>query len=196
MNRVDRTRAAAEDLRRAGGRDAQVEIVEYDPAWPTRFAAELERIGPLLGGVEIHHFGSTAVPGLAAKPVIDMIALVDNLDTHIAALTTGGGYEFPRAFNATLAHRRFLCYPGAAVRTYHLHLVDEPGELERRLRFRDLLRSDAALAREYVTLKRALAVRHRDNREAYTQAKAEFIRASLASDGELGKSGYGGVSST
>jgi GrpB-like predicted nucleotidyltransferase (UPF0157 family) len=125
-----------------------------------------------------------------------MIALVDNLDTHIAALTTGGGYEFPRAFNATLAHRRFLCYPGAAVRTYHLHLVDEPGELERRLRFRDLLRSDAALAREYVTLKRALAVRHRDNREAYTQAKAEFIRASLASDGELGKSGYGGVSST
>jgi GrpB-like predicted nucleotidyltransferase (UPF0157 family) len=51
--------------------------------------------------------------------------------------------------------------------------------LERRLRFRDRLRSDAALTREYVTLKRALAVRHRDDREAYTQAKAEFIRASL-----------------
>jgi len=179
MNRVDRSRAAAEDLTCAGGRDAQVEIVEYDPTWPARFAAERERIGPLLGGAEIHHFGSTAVPGLAAKPVIDMIALVGNLDAHIAALTTCGGYQFPRAFNATLAHRRFLCYPSASVRIYHLHLVDEPEELERRLRFRDRLRSDAALAREYVTLKRALAVRHRDDREAYTQAKAEFIRASL-----------------
>lgn len=180
MNGVDRARAAAEDLARAGGRDAQVEIVEYDSAWPARFAAERERIGPLLGGAEIHHFGSTAVPGLAAKPVIDMIALVVNLDTHIVALTTGGGYQFPQAFNATLAHQRFLCYPSALVRTHHLHLVDEPEELERRLRFRDRLRSDAALAREYVTLKRALAARHRDDREAYTQAKAEFIRASLS----------------
>lgn len=179
---------------RAGGKDAQVEIVEYDPAWPARFGAERERIGPLLGGAEIHHFGSTAVPGLAAKPVIDMIALV-GLDTHIAALTTVGGYQFPQAFNATLAHRRFLCYPGASVRTYHLHLVDEPEELEQRLRFRDRLRSDAALAREYVTLKRALAARHRDDRESYTEAKAEFIRASL-SDDELDRSRYGGVTST
>lgn len=169
--------------------------MEYDPAWPTRFAAERERIGPLLGGAEIHHFGSTAVPGLAAKPVIDMISLVGNLDIHIAALTTSGGYQFPQAFNATLAHRRFLCYPSASVRTCHLHLVDEPEELERRLRFRDRLRSDAALAREYVTLKRALAVRHRDDREAYTQAKAEFIRACL-SDGEPDRSRCGGVTST
>jgi GrpB-like predicted nucleotidyltransferase (UPF0157 family) len=116
MNRVDHARAAAEDLTRAGGRDAQVEIVEYDPAWPTRFAAELERIGPLLEGVEIHHFGSTAVPGLAAKSVIDMIALVDNLDTHIAALTTGGGYEFPRAFNATREGRDLRAGRGSLAR--------------------------------------------------------------------------------
>lgn len=183
MNGVDRARAAAEDLTRAGGKDAQVEIVEYDPAWPARFAAERERIEPLLGGTEIHHFGSTAVPGLAAKPVIDMIALVRNLDAHIAALTTAGGYQFPRAFNATLAHRRFLCYPSASVRTYHLHLVDELEALERRLRFRDCLRSDAVLAGEYATLKQVLAARHRDDREAYTQAKAEFIRASVQSSG-------------
>lgn len=179
MNRTDRARAAAEDLARAGGRDAPVEIVEYDPAWPGLFVAERERIEPLLGGAEIHHFGSTAVPGLAAKPVIDMIALVDDLDAHIAALTTSGGYQFPRAFNATLAHRRFLCYPSATVRTHHLHLVDQTVELERRLRFRDRLRADAALAEEYATLKRALAERHREDREAYTEAKAEFIRANL-----------------
>jgi GrpB-like predicted nucleotidyltransferase (UPF0157 family) len=65
------------------------------------------------------------------------------------------------------------------VRTYHLHLVDEPEELERRLRFRDRLRADAALAREYARLKRTLATRHRDDRDAYTEAKGEFIRASI-----------------
>jgi GrpB-like predicted nucleotidyltransferase (UPF0157 family) len=171
----DRHSAAAEDLARAGGRDAPVEIVEYDAAWPASYEAERERLAPLLEGVEIHHFGSTAVPGLAAKPVIDMIALVSGLDAPIASLVDGAGYEFPRAFNATLAHRRFLCYPTASHRTHHLHLVDERAELERHLRFRDRLRSDRALAQEYATLKRTLAERYRNDREAYTEGKAAFI---------------------
>jgi GrpB-like predicted nucleotidyltransferase (UPF0157 family) len=106
----DRRRAAAEDLARAGGRDASVEIVGYDPAWPVASEAERTRLAPLLEGAEIHHFGSTAVPGLAAKPVIDMIVLVGDLDAPIAALVERAGYQFPRAFNATLAHRRFLCF--------------------------------------------------------------------------------------
>jgi GrpB-like predicted nucleotidyltransferase (UPF0157 family) len=181
MSAADRRRAAAaEDLARAGGRDAPVEIVDYDPAWLAAFEAECERIEPLLAGAEIHHFGSTAVPGLAAKPVIDMIALVDDLDAPVAALTSSAGYQFPRAFNATLTHRRFLCYPSASVRTHHLHLVDEPGELTRRLRFRDRLRTDPVLAQEYEVLKRRLADRHRQDREAYTEAKGEFIRATLS----------------
>lgn len=170
-------RAAAEDLARAGGRDAEVEIVSYDPAWPSAFERERVRLAPLLDGVEIHHFGSTAVPGLAAKPVIDMIALVPDLDTPIAGLVRSAGYQFPQTFNATLAHRRFLCYPSASHRTHHLHLVDERRELERRLRFRDRLREDPALAGRYVALKRALAKRYRDDREAYTEAKGEFVCA-------------------
>lgn len=72
-------------------------------AWPVCGRARADRASARRA--EIHHFGSTAVPGLAAKPVIDMIALVEDLDAHIAALTTSGGYQFPRAFNATLAHR-------------------------------------------------------------------------------------------
>jgi GrpB-like predicted nucleotidyltransferase (UPF0157 family) len=169
--------AAAEDLARAGGRNAPVEIVEYDPSWPAAFEIERERLAPLLpAGLQLHHFGSTAVPGLAAKPVIDMIALVDDLDAPIAALVQPGGYQYPQAFNATLAHRRFLCYPTATYRTHHLHLVDEPRELERRLGFRDRLRSDPALAGEYVALKRALAERCADDREAYTEAKGEFVK--------------------
>lgn len=176
MPSIERSSAAADDLARAGGRDAAVQIVDYDPAWPAAFEAQHKRLAPLLDGADIHHFGSTAVPGLAAKPVIDMIALVGDLDAPIAALVHSAGYEFPRAFNATLAHRRFLCYPTASHRTHHLHLVDQREELERRLRFRDRLRADPILAAEYVTLKRELAERHRDDRETYTEAKSEFVR--------------------
>src|SRR5450755_4549254 len=131
MPAADPRSAPLEDLARAGGRNAPVEIVEYDLGWLAAFEAERERLAPLLpAGVKLHHFGSTAVPGLAAKPVIDMIALVDDLDAPIAALVQSGRYQYPQAFNATLTHRRFLCYPTAAHRTHHLHLVDEPGELE------------------------------------------------------------------
>lgn len=172
----DRREAAAEDLARAGDRDALVEIVDYDPAWPITFEAERKRLAPLLVGVDVHHFGSTAVPGLAAKPVIDMIARVSDLDAPVAALVQGAGYQFPRAFNTTLSHRRFLCYPTAAHRTHHLHLVDEQGELERRLHFRDRLRADPVLTSEYAALKRTLAERYSDDREAYTEAKSEFVK--------------------
>jgi GrpB-like predicted nucleotidyltransferase (UPF0157 family) len=65
-----------------------VEIVDYDPAWPVAFEADRKRIAPVLEGVEIHHFGSTAAPGLAAEPVIDMIALVCELGAPIAGLVS------------------------------------------------------------------------------------------------------------
>jgi GrpB-like predicted nucleotidyltransferase (UPF0157 family)/GNAT superfamily N-acetyltransferase len=186
MLATDPRSAALEDLARVGGRNAEVEIVEYDPAWPVAYAAERERLAPLLpAGVRLHHFGSTAVPGLAAKPVIDMIALVDDINAPIATLVQRAGYQYPEAFNATLTHRRFLCYPTAAYRTHHLHLVDEPGELERRLCFRDRLRVDPVLASEYVALKRALAERYRDDREAYTEAKSEFVKWNELSGFEL-----------
>jgi GrpB-like predicted nucleotidyltransferase (UPF0157 family) len=171
-----RRSAAQEDLAaRRVLRDAQVEIVAYDPAWPAMFESERLRLTPLLAPAAVHHFGSTAVPGLAAKPVIDMIALVAQLDAPIAALVEHAGYQYPRAYNATLSHRRFLCYPTPSHRTHHLHLVDQPHELQRRLRFRDLLRSDRALAERYAVLKRTLAERYRDDREGYTEAKARFI---------------------
>jgi GrpB-like predicted nucleotidyltransferase (UPF0157 family) len=173
----ERKAAAEKDLARAGARNAEVEIVAYDPRWPSAFARERERLAPLLDGVEIHHFGSTAVRGLAAKPVIDMIALVPDLEAPIVGLVRSAGYQFPEAFNAALKHRRFLCYPSASHRTHHLHLVDERRELERRLRFRDRLRAEPDLAGQYVALKRVLAERYRDDREAYTEAKSEFIRA-------------------
>jgi GrpB-like predicted nucleotidyltransferase (UPF0157 family) len=185
MQPSDRRRAVAEDLGRVGGRDASVEIVDYDPAWPAAFESERERLAPLLGGIEIHHFGSTAVPGLAAKPVIDMIALVSGLDAPIPVLVAYAGYQFPVAFNATLSHERFLCYPTAINRTHHLHLVDDRRELMRRLRFRDRLRAEPSLAAEYAMLKRDLAGRYRDDREAYTEAKAPFVERLSGDDRHL-----------
>jgi GrpB-like predicted nucleotidyltransferase (UPF0157 family) len=87
--------AAARDLAGAGGQDAPIEIVQYDPEWPRRFASERERLLPLLMGAEIHHIGSTAVSGMPAKPVIDLMALVQELDAPISALVEQGGYRYP-----------------------------------------------------------------------------------------------------
>lgn len=168
--------AAAGDLASAGGRDARIEIVEYDGAWPARFASERAALLPLLPGVEVHHIGSTAVPGMPAKPIIDLMALVEDLDAPIADLVKTGGYQYPRAFNAELRHRRWLCRPSAAHRTHHLHLVDEHAELDRHLRFRDRLRASATLRDEYARSKRDLAGRFGDDREAYSEAKSAFVQ--------------------
>jgi GrpB-like predicted nucleotidyltransferase (UPF0157 family) len=149
--------------------------VDYDPEWPARFAEARERLSTLLPAAEIHHIGSTAVPGLPAKPVIDIMALVDDLDGPIADLIEAG-WEFPSAFNDELVNRRWLCRPNASVRTHHLHLVSDRHELERCLRFRDRLRADEDLASGYRALKRRLAAELGDDREAYTAAKAEFVR--------------------
>jgi GrpB-like predicted nucleotidyltransferase (UPF0157 family) len=175
MRPEDRRDAAAPNRARTGAGDGPIEIVEYDPSWPASFIAESERLAPLLPGVRIHHIGSTAVPGLAGKAVIDMIALVEDLDANLAALMQRAGYQLPTRFNVNLVHRRFLCYPTATYRTHHLHLVDEREDMDRCLRFRDCLRANRKLAADYVALKRALAARFREDREEYTKAKSKFI---------------------
>jgi GrpB-like predicted nucleotidyltransferase (UPF0157 family) len=169
---------------RAG--EAAVEVVEPDVTWPARFIEErtlLERsLAPWLAG-PIEHIGSTAVPGLAAKPVIDMMAPVSTLDASrpaIEVLQTVGYQYFP--YKPDVMH--WFCKPSAAFRTHHLHLVPLGSRLWReRLAFRDALRSDAALADEYGALKRELAVRFRFDREGYTEAKSSFVRRVLAGCG-------------
>jgi GrpB-like predicted nucleotidyltransferase (UPF0157 family) len=116
------------------------------------------------------------VPGLPAKPIIDMMALTDDLDRPLPALVNEAGYVHPETYNSTLTQRRWLCRPSAAHRTHHLHLVADRGELERHLRFRDALRANTGLAAEYAALKRRLADAMPDDREGYTAAKTTFIR--------------------
>lgn len=159
----------------SGHRDARIELVEYDASWPASFAAEVARLARILPTVTWHHIGSTAVPGLAAKPIIDMMAFVDDVDAPLPALIERAGYQYPQAYNVTLTARRWLCRPSASHRTHHLHLVAGSEELARHLRFRDALRADAQLAADYATLKRDLAERMPDDREGYTAAKTSFI---------------------
>lgn len=175
-NSTERRAASALDLARSDQRDARIEIVDYDEAWPGRFLSEQSRLAPLVPNIELHHIGSTAVPGLPAKPIIDMMAVVEDLDAPLPALIERAGYQYPASYNATLSGRRWLCRPSASHRTHHLHLVAGHDELARHLRFRDALRAQPDLAHEYAALKHQLAERIAEDREDYTAAKTSFIQ--------------------
>ena len=139
-----------------------------------RFAARaLSLLGSL--GVRAEHLGSTAVPGLAAKPVIDLAVVIpaaDDLPAAIAALATlGYEYEGDRGIPDLEAFK----WPLGETR-HHLYVcADGAAELGRMRAFRDRLRSDPAEASAYARLKRELAIRYRDDRDAYTDAKTEYV---------------------
>lgn len=166
---------ACRKSRPTGAGDGPIEIVEYDVSWPVLYVEERDRLAKWLPAVQINHIGSTSVPGLAAKPVIDMISLVEDLDAVAAVLTQRAGYQLPEQFNTDLIHRRFLCYPALSYRTHHLHLVDVREDMDKCLRFRESLRDSPELAAAYVALKRALASRYCADRKGYTAAKGSFI---------------------
>ena len=167
----------------------EVSLQPYDPRWPGLFAAERSRLlllAPQLPArlVDIQHIGSTAVPGLVAKPVIDMLAGVESMAAAeaLVAPLCANGYTTSAEFNATLADRKWLMRWADGRRTHHLHIVVHGGAVwAQRLRFRDALRSDPALAARYAALKTELAAKYTDDREAYTDAKAAFVQA--ASEG-------------
>ncbi len=166
----------------------EIYLIPWDPAWPEHFEQERSHLLTALGSrlVAVEHIGSTAVPGLDAKPVIDLLggvrsmAEADELLAPLVAL----GWDTSSEFNATLPDRRFLLRWPGGVRTHHLHLVVHGGEAWlARLRFRDQLRADPTLAGEYARLKHALAHAHRADREAYTDAKGAFIARVLVAVG-------------
>ncbi|MBK6336923.1 MAG: GrpB family protein [Betaproteobacteria bacterium] len=166
-----------------GSDEAPVVVVAYDPTWPAQFLQERARLEDLLAAWlagPIEHIGSTAIPGMIAKPVIDLMAPVDDLDASrpaIAVVEAAGYAYFP--YRAESMH--WFCKPSAAFRTHHLHLVPRDSRLwQERLAFRDRLRAEPRLAAEYATLKVRLARQHPRDREAYTDAKAPFVRRVVA----------------
>ena len=163
---------------------APIEIVPHDESWPARFETERlllqATLSPWLAG-PIEHIGSTAVAGLAAKPVIDIMAAVHSLEASrmaIASVAHLGYVYFPYKSD----EMRWFCKPSPGVRTHHLHLVPFASPLwAQRLRFSDALRNDTGLAAQYAELKLQLAHQFPLDREAYTDGKTDFVRRVLSS---------------
>ncbi len=156
-------------------------VVPYDEAWPSLFEEERALIEGAIGPwvEEIEHVGSTAVPGLAAKPVIDIMVGVKSLDDSPVLIEhlAGVGYEYVPEFERVLPFRRYFRKGRGGRRTHQIHLVERSNTewWERHLMFRNYLRTHPETAREYGRLKDHLAERFRSDREAYTDAKTDFI---------------------
>lgn len=167
-------------------RDEAIRLVPYDPQWPARFEHERALLAEAIGGWVtggIHHVGSTAVPGLEAKPTIDVLIGVEDLEGSrecfepLAEL----GYLFA-PYRPEEMH--WFCKPSPSRREFHLHLVPTGSARFRdELAFRDRLRVDAGLAREYAELKRSLAARFQNDREGYTEGKSDFVARVLGLNG-------------
>jgi GrpB-like predicted nucleotidyltransferase (UPF0157 family) len=163
-------------------------VVPYDPDWPRRFEEErelLERsLAPWLDG-GIHHIGSTAIPGIAAKPMIDMMAGVRNLEEARAAFEP----LFELGYEET-PHRpgtHHFSKPAGGPWTHQLHLTEPGSDLwEERLAFRDALRADPALVAEYGVLKQQLLDEERGGGPAYDSgAKRAFVARVLTETAEI-----------
>lgn len=161
-----------------------VEIVPYDAGWPGAFDRERRRVDAALGPLlvrPVEHIGSTAVPGLPAKPIVDMLALVADYDAtaDVADALAGIGWVPAPEPGDEHRRRRSFCFPSVARRTHHLHVWEEGSAWRPILAFRDHLRAHPADATEYGRLKAELAAAHRDDRPAYRAGKAPFIEAVL-----------------
>jgi GrpB-like predicted nucleotidyltransferase (UPF0157 family) len=157
-----------------------IEIVDYDPAWPARFEAMRARLAQALGpvAVRIDHVGSTAVPGLAAKPVIDIQVSVPDV-ADVAAFKDAIEEQGFASRMVEPGHHYFRPPPGVP-RDYQVHVCTVGSDWEwRHLLFRDFLRADPETRAGYEALKRDLATRFTHDRIGYTDAKSPFIEAAV-----------------
>ncbi|OHX21304.1 GrpB family protein [Chromobacterium sphagni] len=162
-------------------------LAPYSPAWPARFQTERRRLlsalAPLADACRIEHIGSTAVPGLAAKPIIDImlgLPALAGIKPRIPALLAAGFHHQPQ-MAAAMPDRHYFTRPAQPPRQVHLHAVALDSAFWRdKLAFPDALRADGHLAAEYEALKRKLAQSMGGHRAAYTDAKSAFIASVLA----------------
>ncbi len=161
------------------GRHVERPLADHVPTWTHEFSREAEQLRPAFGAllIELHHVGSTAVPAILAKPVIDILAIVSDVHALDAQRFETLGYEVMGEFG--LPGRRYFRKDDAAgVRTHHVHAYapESSSEIERLLNFRDYLRAHPATARAYSDLKQALVEQCRDDMRCYSDGKTAFIR--------------------
>jgi GrpB-like predicted nucleotidyltransferase (UPF0157 family) len=162
----------------------EVEIVDYDPRWPLMFDEEAKGLRAVLDPsliVGFEHFGSTAIPGLSAKPIIDILIAVRSLAaakaTFVEALRN---LDYVYWADNPKKDRMFFVKgmpPFGSKRSHHVHVTEPHGEMWQGLVFRDYLRAHPEEARTYERLKRRLAAEHQTDREAYTYAKSAYVES-------------------
>lgn len=162
-----------------------VEIAPYDPRWPGLFAREKAHLLAVLSGDvvrRIEHFGSTAVPNLAAKPIVDMLVEVSALDAvkaRVVPVLESEGYDYiwrpTSGDDVPPWYAWFIKRDSAGVRTHHIHMVEADFPQWESLAFRDYLRAHPGAGAEYAALKRRLASEFPNDRTAYTEGKSKFI---------------------
>jgi GrpB-like predicted nucleotidyltransferase (UPF0157 family) len=159
-----------------------VTVMPYDPKWPKQFESERLRLIPVFGDelIALYHVGSTSVPGLAAKPTLDLMAEVRSIEaiTHTRSAFESLGYIARGAFG--IEGREFFVM-GAPNPTHHLH-VFETGDpnLDRHLAFRDYLRTHPEAAAHYANLKTELAKTFRHDPAGYQEGKSQWIHETEA----------------
>lgn len=170
-----------------------IRLEPYDPLWAVRFEQEAAALRLAFGALalRIEHVGSTAVPGLIAKPVIDIQVSVSSLASLAPFVPLMGRLGYTHLPDADPVFERGYPYfhkPGDWPHSHHVHLCEEGGALERRhIAFRDCLRARADWRERYAELKRELAGAHRgtthEERQRYADGKTEFVRRALAAAG-------------
>lgn len=163
-----------------------IQIVPYDKKWSTLFSEEKKLIQRTLGDVvalRIEHFGSTAIEGLAAKPTIDILVeippLTDQLKTFVMNAMKKIDYHFIWRTDEQTPYMNFVkgyTLKGFEGNVFHIHMADKTHPLWDRIYFRDYLRKNTTIAKEYENLKIVLAEKFKYNREEYTNAKTNFIK--------------------
>ena len=158
----------------------RITVIPYDPLWAQEFARASREIAVAMGGnlLEIHHIGSTAIPGIHAKPVIDMLAIVCDIVrvAEHAAPIESLGYEVMGEFGI-VGRRYFRRDNAAGERTHQVHTFQNgSSDIPRHLAFRDFMRTHPAFANQYAQLKQSLADAHPNNIEAYMDGKDHFIK--------------------
>lgn len=171
---------------------ASVVVVSYDPAWPAKFEALRTVLAAALGTVvrAIHHVGSTAVPGLPAKPILDVDVEVACREELAECIRRLGRLGYRPVGDLGIAGREALDRDGRDVPRdgsgrswpeHHLYVcASDAAELRRHLQLRDFLRANPERAAEYAALKQTLAGRYREDREGYTRGKSDLIASMLA----------------
>jgi GrpB-like predicted nucleotidyltransferase (UPF0157 family) len=160
----------------------KIDIVPYDPNWPKVFINEEEFLKSKFPEIikRIEHFGSTAIPGLSAKPIVDMLIEVTSLKEtkkQIVPVLKSFGYDYfwrPEIDKPPM-YAWFIKRNSKGTRTHHLHMVKANSKLWDRLYFRDYLKEHPKIAEQYGTLKIELSMKFLNDREAYTKAKTEFV---------------------